>query len=557
MTVLEGSRPTLMPRVGRGLSRLLYGSPLYPLTLRGRPPSDLRLAFTDGWPGDPELGARMVFGSFRLAGHEFVGGADIWKDESLPEPTLFALHGCCWLKHLRALGGDAARRQARVMIGAWIERFGRWHPVTWRPDILGCRIANWLAAYDFFIASADDAFRARLFASLSAQVRHLARALPGDCRGLELIFAIKGLVIGCLALPEGAARMPAALRQLEQILAQQVLADGGHVQRNPAVHVEVLRQFVDIRNAMRAAHAADGSQPEPPQSLLQAIDRMAAALRLLRHGDGGLALFNGSGEGDPAEINAVLSQAGATGRPLKSARYWGFERVVAGRTLVLMDVGAPPPAGDDVGAHAGPLAFELSAGRQRLIVNCGGTAPAGSGSPLAEALRGTAAHSTLSLGETNAIPLTPGAGVAVDGVTVTASRFEEDGAVLIDASHDGYRPRLGLVHRRQLYINAGGDDVRGEDLVMGLGTPPPFAIRFHLHPSVKAAIIQAGSAALLRPPTGAGWRFRCQNGSLALEESLYAATEEEHRRGQQLVITGSGLRPGDVIKWALTRERRV
>ncbi|MCB9947031.1 MAG: heparinase II/III family protein [Rhodospirillaceae bacterium] len=547
-----------MPRVGRGLSRLIYGSPLYSLALRGRPPTDLRLAFTDPWPGDPELGARIVFGTFRLGGREFRGGAAAWADEALTEEALFALHGCCWLRDLRALGGDAARRQARTMIAAWIERFGRWHAATWRLDVLGCRLANWLSAYDFFIASAEDDFRERLFASLTAQVRHLARALPGGCRGLDLVLAVKGLLMGCMALPETPARLAAAMQHLEKLLSWQVLADGGHVQRNPSIQVEVLCHLIDLRNAMQAAHTADAGLPEPPQSLLGAVDRMAAALRFFRHGDGGLALFNGASEGDPTRINAVLAQAGAAGRPIKSARYCGFERIVAGRTVVLMDVGAPPPAGDDRATHAGPLAFELSAGRQRLIVNCGSPAnledQAGG---WAEALRGTAAHSTMMLDGANAIPLAEGGGTAVEGVTVTASRFEEDGSVLVDASHDGYRPRLGLVHRRQLYVSAAGDDIRGEDMVMGLGKTPSFAIRFHLHPSVKAAVIQAGSAALLRPPTGAGWRFRCTNGTLGLEESVYVANSQGRRRSQQLVISGARIQPGDVIKWALTRERRV
>ena len=64
-------------------------------------------------------------------------------------------------------GGDAARRQARILVGSWIDRHDSWDALIWRPDVLGLRIANWLGTHDFFCASADDRFRARIFASLS------------------------------------------------------------------------------------------------------------------------------------------------------------------------------------------------------------------------------------------------------------------------------------------------------------------------------------------------------------------------------------------------------
>ena len=64
----------------------------------------------------------------------------------------------------------------------------------------------------------------------------------------------------------------------------------------------------------------------------------------------------------------------------------GFHRLQAGRAIVVCDAGAPPPGrpgdpatglprGADRFAHAGTLSFEMSVGRERLIVNCG-AAPA-------------------------------------------------------------------------------------------------------------------------------------------------------------------------------------
>ncbi len=51
-----------------------------------------------------------------------------------------------------------------------------------------------------------------------------------------------------------------------------------------------LQDLTEIRALLQAAQA------QPPAALAGAIERMAPALRALRHGDGGLALFNGSKE---------------------------------------------------------------------------------------------------------------------------------------------------------------------------------------------------------------------------------------------------------------------
>ena len=71
-----------------------------------------------------------------------------------------------------------------------------------------------------------------------------------------------------------------------------MLPDGCHVERSPAAQLAALQDLTEIRALLQAGQA------QPPPALTDAIERMAPALRVLRHGDGGLALFNGSQGGD-------------------------------------------------------------------------------------------------------------------------------------------------------------------------------------------------------------------------------------------------------------------
>src|SRR3546814_15016312 len=123
----------------------------------------------------------------------------------------------------------------------------------------------------------------------------------------------------------------------------------------------VLRDLVDVRSALLAAGES------LPTFLLAGIDRAAPFLRMLRHNDGGLGLFNGSGEGEGWLVDMLLAQADARGRAPTSAPQSGFDRIVSTRTTVLMDTGTPPQAALDIHPQAGTLPPPLSAGKERSI----------------------------------------------------------------------------------------------------------------------------------------------------------------------------------------------
>jgi uncharacterized heparinase superfamily protein len=216
--------------------------------------------------------------------------------------------------------------------------------------------------------------------------------------------------------------------------------------------------------------------------------------------------------------------------------------------VLIMDTGAPPPPGLDSNAHAGTLSFELSIGRDRLIVNCG-SAPAAM-SEWREALRATAAHSTLVIADTSSAEVTPEGLGPRRPEKVEVQRQEASGAHWLEASHDGWLKTLGALHRRRLYVAESGEDVRGEDAVEA-ATPQPYAIRFHLHPTVQASLQPDGEAILLRLPGGVGWRFRAEGARLALEESIYMGGSEP-RKAEQIVLVCDEAGPQQV-KWAITK----
>ncbi len=534
-------------------------TPLYPLTLAGRTPKRLAVTLADPWPGDAGRGKAVLEGRYGFAGQTIGAGAEpldgIWHPPGVSDAWRAELHGFNWLKDLELAGGDDGRGRARDLVTNWIDHHQRWERLAWRADVTADRVSAWLGQFASLNSGAGPEFEDKLLASLARQRRHLARLVPGELHGAGLIRAIKGLVNCEVALHGGGRRLGRVSALLDNHLNAHVLGDGGYIERSPSCQFSVLRDLVEIRATLVAG------RQKMPESLQVSIDRMAPMLRFFRHGDGGLALFNGSNEEQAWLVDFVLTQANAKGKPLATAPHSGFERFNNFRTLVIVDVGAPSTPPHASHSHAGTLSFEMSAGKERLITNCGATA--GSNPGWRHSLRTTAAHSTLNLDDSSSSEIFDGGrGGDVIGrrpTRVTSERQEADGAIWLDASHDGYARPFGLLHRRRLYLSAGGDDLRGEDILIPTGhgsgrkgSGRKFAVRFHLHPEVKASLVQDGSAALLNLP-GGGWQLKSSGGWMGLEESIYLGVRGEVKRTQQVVIRGEATAGNTQIKWSLSR----
>ncbi len=573
----------LRARAAQRLERLVFSSAFYRALLFGSTPANL-VATAEGPAGDARAGAAILAGEWLLAG-ERLAAEDPFKRAPHPsatatlaaasakapeaaspaapeealggasEPVLIALHGFRWLADLAAVNSDAARERGRALIASWIERYGEWSPLAWRADVLGRRLGAWLAFYPVLSSGADDALRRRFLRSTARQARHLGRVarLGGSSLGPAGHGRLEALVASVEAaacLPRGKDRLAKPVARFLNELERQVLPDGGHYQRSPAVHLAVLDMLVRLRATLLAGRHA------VPPGLQAAIDRMAPMLRFFRHGDGRLALFNHTAEESEVAIDAVLKRADAPGKPPASAPHTGFQRLEAGVSLAIMDSGPPPPPESEAYAHAGTLSFELSYGKERVIVNCGAR-PYATGDWLT-AQRASAAHSTLVLADTNSSDFLTSGHIGRRPRHVLARREEADGAVLVDASHDGYEPPFGVLHRRRLYLAADGDDLRGEDRLVRIRVdhrPLAFAVRFHLHPDVQASLMQDGKAALLRTADRIGFRLDAAGGRLVIAESIYLGAASGSRRSEQIVIESTLAGKEAVVKWSLKRLR--
>lgn len=531
---------------------MAYNSTLYDWSLRTNAPDRLIVKPVDPWRGDAKRAHELLeaAGVIERTGPQWF--SEWWLPDGADNIWTSHIHGFSWLRDLRTLGGARAREQGRLMIENWIENHPSWETTSWRSDILGRRLSMWVCHYDYFCDGFDPDFDDIFLGSMVKQAKHLSNVLNTKEHGSAHLQANKGLLYTGIALDGCAKWARQGLDALNKALENQILDDGGHISRSPSTMLDILEILVDIRSALHA-----GAYPEP-HMLKCKIDALSSALRALRHHDRKLALFHGTQESKVENIDSILAQAGTHTKIPKSLPDTGFERIELGRSLLIMDTGKTARFPYDDVAHASPLAFEFSYGKERLLVSCG-THP--DSQEWKNALRFTAAHNTACLDYRNACELRKDGHFARKVTQTNTHRESNKEETLLVASHNGYVPLNGITHTRKIYLGNEGHDMRGEDdftCAFDLVKPIETAIRFHIHPNVTASLINEGKEVLLRMHGGIGWRFKFNagenTGELKLENSAYIGEGITPRKTKQIVIYKEMNTDQTQIKWSFKRE---
>jgi uncharacterized heparinase superfamily protein len=515
-------------------------------------PQDLRTA-------DATQAAEIHQGRFVFAGKVAVcDGRSPFEISPPSEEWAIGLHGFSWLRHLRTSDPAMSRARARSLVTEWLRKVRAGNPISRRPEVISRRIISWLTQAPLLVDDSDVRFYRRFIRSLNRQVRSLRVTLAGPRDGVPRLQAVIALVYASLCMQGQSRYIEGSTKQLIEELDRQILPDGGHIGRNPGSLIELLVDLLPLRQAFSSRNIP------PPPSLLNAIDRMMPMLRFFRHGDGNFALFNGMGPTPTDLLTTVLAYDDARGTPVSNAPHSGYQRVEAGGTLILMDTGRPPMLAASQEAHAGCLSFELSHRNFRILVNCG--LPGTSREHWRAMARSTAAHSTVTFNDVSSCRfmesrlikwLMRGTPIVSGPRQVTVNRDEDDSsATVLRVSHDGYVEEFGILHQRALMLSADGKRLDGEELFTAmhgeaLASQDQFAVRFHLHPMIKANRLSDSHGAMLLLPNKDVWTFNAYEDRIDIEESVYLAGNEGPRRTTQIVIHGRSRKVAR-IQWTLS-----
>jgi len=178
--------------------------------------------------------------------------------------------------------------------------------------------------------------------------------------------------------------------------------------------------------------------------------------------------------------------------------------------------------------------------------------------------RATAAHSTVVFNDSSSCRFLEGGSfkrllgtpILSGPSTITVAREDRDDSFTLRTSHDGYAGRFNVIHQRALKLALAGNRIDGEDqFVSSKGemipqkVPDEFAVRFHLHPAIKANKLTDGHGAMLMLPNRDVWNFSAYEDRIEIEESVYLSGTNGPRRAAQIVIYGRA-RKSPRVHWS-------
>ena len=517
--------------------------------------------------GSFERGQQLVSGRVLITGHIMdLGDGSVW---SLPPPSdLFAaeLHGFGWLDDLAAFGDQGAKTKAQAWVLEWISGFGMGKGPGWSADLTGRRLIRWINHSSFFLNQLSKSKKSIICHSMALQTLLLVRSWHQTSPGRARFEALCGLVCATQFLAGMGQLLGPALGALEVECQTQIDAEGVINSRNPEELLDVFSLLTWVKQTLNM------TKIPVPDILTDRVAHIAPVLRCLRHGDGTLARFHGGGQGSEHILDQALAISGV--RPsVPQDRAMGFARLNAGATSLIMDVAAPPLGPARFSAHASTCAFELSVGRNRLVVNCGSGLSFGDDWQIAS--RSTASHATAGIeglsssrfshtktGYFQALKETP--------KIVSVQKTEAFDGVRLHVNHNGYQASHGLIHARTLDLPVDGKGLVGEDELYAPDSGDikrldamrekssdalQYSVRFHLHPDVVPSLEFDGNAVSLTLVNGDVWVFRHQGANqLLLEDSVYFEEGRLHPRPTaQITLVGEIKEITTHVRWSLAK----
>jgi uncharacterized heparinase superfamily protein len=403
------------------------------------------------------VGARRAFSPSRA----------FWSDDSDGLLFLFQLHGFAELP--RVLDGpDGSRVPAfwSGVIASWLDHFERPELPAWHPYPTSVRVIAWCVALS--TEDWDAALRRRMVESLWRQAHYLRRSVEHDIGGNHVLKNATALACAGACFPSSVL-LDRALRLLDRELPCQILADGAHEERSTSYHREVLHDLRQVTELLRRC------ERDVPATLRDAIDRAESWAQAIAGPDFKLPLLNDAWEGPPLTQRAV--------EDLTVLSDSGHVVMRHGPDQVVFDCGPLSPRHLPPHAHADALSVVVWFEGEQLLVDRGAFAYSGS---QRERFRSTAAHNTVEI-ERQSQCVFWGDFRASRLPTVELRAVQRgEGAVVVSASHDGYRHLSGRPIHQRVLVWLPGD---GLLILDRIDSRRAHSVRSFLHLAPSAALV--------------------------------------------------------------------
>ena len=460
------------------------------------------------------------------------------------------IHNFLWLNLV-----DRKNKNVTVqrIIKEWIAKHSKYTKDIWDEDLTSLRIISWISNADLILNTNDKDFNKSFYKNTIRQINFIKKNINNFNDDNKKISSISLLILSGLVFKEYFTYYKIGLKELKKLTDNYFDAYGFPINRNFENLLTFVQYFILIKEWIKSA------QETVPEHLEDIIEKNLICLNSLNNPSKKLPLFNGSTD---RSLNNFFNYLDKLNYSLKkNLKSVGHVQIVKNnKTTLYFDSGEPPNYKVSKDYQSGPLSFEYSSDKDKIITNCG------YGRKISKKIqilsKFTSGQSTLCIDDTSVVKFKKNNLInKVYGSTISntfkifdVERRENKENIEISATHNAYLEKFGYLHKRKINFYKKSSSIDGSDyLIKKHGSSDVnFSIRFHLYPGINTVKTLSGKSILLQTNGNKAWVFSSDELAIDLEKSLFFGRNKA-LSNKCIVIYGKTMDRDVNINWKLKK----
>ena len=470
----------------------------------------------------------------------------IWDNKNLKQKDYKNLNSFFWLFSLDL---KSSKKDTQNVILQWIDKNHRYNSKSWEFDIVAKRIIAWTSNSRLTYEDSSAEYKVNFNGVINKQINHLINEITRSEWVDDKMIGCAAIILTGLSYQNKDEHLRTGLNLLKKLIKSSFNNDGFPKSRSIRQLCFYLKYFILIREWFKE------SQSEIPDFINENIYYLGQAYAFIWQNNKVDLLFNGNHETNNFDFDHYLKKLGYSFKN-KSNELGGYAVLNNKKTSLIMDVGSSPDKKFSSNYQAGALSFEIISNGKKLICNSGYFQ--NQNHQLNEISKSSAIHSTLILDDRSSCKFhkTKNENSRVSyGLKILKKNIVfEKNYWKINAAHDGYLKKYGIIHEREIEFYPEQIKFVGHEKIISKNTTKnlKFEIRFHLEPNIKIMKTQNNKSILI-DLDGEGWKFNSDNNNMNIDKGLYFGRKDYFVNNQNIVISGMTNDENQTIKWEIIK----
>ena len=461
-----------------------------------------------------------------------------------------SIHNFLWLNLIDRKNENEI---VQKIIGEWIKKYSKYTKGIWDEDLTSLRVISWISNADLILNTNDKDFNKSFYKNIIRQTNFVKKNINNLNDENKKISAISLLVLSGLVFKEYYVYYKIGLKELKKFIEDYFDENGFPKNRNFENLLTFVQYFILIKEWIKNA------QEIVPEYLENIVEKNLVCLNSVNNPLKKLPLFNGSTDKSLSNFFLYLDKLNYSSK--KNLKSVGQVQIVKNKkTALYFDSGEPPNYQLSKDYQSGPLSFEYSSDKDKIITNCG------YGRRISKKFqilsKFTSGQSTLCIDDTsvvkfkksNLINKAYGSTISNSFKIFDVERKEDKINIVISATHNAYLEKFGYLHKRKINFFKKSNSIEGSDYLIkkNEGINVGFSIRFHLYPGINTVRTLSGKSILLQTNGNKSWVFSSDELAIDLEKSLFFGRNKA-LKNKCIVIYGKTMHQDVNVNWKLKK----